>query len=73
VSPRLRPILLFLLLLALFPAIATFVQALRTGFAGLAWWQWVLLALLPVLAWLWLRHFSILGCRDACRPPRGQA
>lgn len=72
-SPRARPVLLFLLLLLLFPAITVFVQALRTGFAALTWWRWALLALLPVLAWWWLRHFSILGCRDACRPPEGEA
>lgn len=66
----LRPLLLFLLLLLLFPAVSTSFTALQTGFDSLAWWQWALVALLPALAWLWLRHFSALGCRDTCRPPR---
>jgi hypothetical protein len=61
---------LFLLLLLLFPAISTFVTALKGGFTALAWWQWGLLALLPGLAWLWLRHFSVLACHEGCRPQR---
>lgn len=61
-SPRLRPLLLFLLLLALFPAIGVAVQVAGEGWAGLSFWQWLLLAALPLLAWLWLRHFSILAC-----------
>lgn len=61
----LRPLRLFLLLLLLFPALTTLVRAWRTGFAALAWWQWLLIALLPGLAWLWLRHFSLLGCSGA--------
>ncbi|NWG75860.1 MAG: hypothetical protein HXY24_14875 [Rubrivivax sp.] len=72
-SPRLRPIGLFLLLLLLFPALGIFINALEAGFSGLAWWQWGLLAALPGLAWLWLRHFSVLGCRDRCRLPDGDA
>ncbi len=66
----LRPIGLFLLLLLLFPALSAFFNGLDTGFSGLAWWEWGLLALLPALVWLWLRHYSILGCRDACKPHR---
>lgn len=69
-SPRHKPYALFALLLALFPAIATLVEAYARGFADLAWWQWALLGALPALAWLWLRHFSILGCRAARAPER---
>lgn len=70
-SPRLRPLALFALLLLLFPAIAVFVQALQAGFAGLSWWEWSLIAALPALAWVWFRHFSVMGCRDDCRHPQG--
>lgn len=58
----LRSLRLFLLLPLLFPALTSLVAAWRTGFADLAWWQWLLIALLPGLAWLWLRYFSVLGC-----------
>ncbi|MGQ9684947.1 MAG: hypothetical protein ACUVT2_01395 [Thiobacillaceae bacterium] len=61
----LRPLRLFLLLLLLFPALTCLVAAWRTGFADLTWWQWLLIALLPGLAWLWLRHFSVLGLSGA--------
>lgn len=65
---RRKPFYLFALLLALFPAIGVFVEALESGFATLTGWQWPLLLALPVLAWLWFRHFSVLGCQDACKP-----
>lgn len=68
-SPRLRPLLLFLLLLALFPAITVVVKALESGLAGLAMWEGFLLAAFPILAWIYLRHFSRLGCREGCSPP----
>ena len=68
-SPRRKPFLLFLLLLALFPAIAVVVQVATEGPDGLAWWQWALLAAFPALVWTYLRHFSRLGCRDSCLPP----
>lgn len=63
-----RPLLHFLLLLLLFPAVSTLFAALQAGFSTLAWWQWGLIALLPGLIWLWLRHFTIIGCSTACRP-----
>jgi len=69
VSPRWKPFLLFLLLLALFPAIAVVAQVGTDGPEGLAWWQWALLAAFPALAWIYLRHFSRLACRDGCLPP----
>lgn len=65
-NPRYKPFYLFALLLALFPAIGVFVEALESGFAALLWWQWLLLLALLVLAWAWFRHFSVLGCQDAC-------
>ena len=65
----LRPLVLFLLLLLLFPAVSVLVGAVRDGFEDLAGWQWLLLLLLPVLAWGWWRYFSVFGCRAACRQP----
>ncbi len=65
-NPRRKPLYLFVLLLVLFPAIGVFVEAIETGFSNLAWWQWGLVAILPALAWIWFRHFSAIGCRDAC-------
>lgn len=69
-NPRRKPFYLFALLLVLFPAIGVLAEAWRDGFAHLAWWQWGLLAALPALAWIWLRYFSLLGCRDACAVER---
>ncbi len=66
-KPQHKPFYLFALLLLLFPAIGVLVQALESGFAALVWWQWLLLVALPILAWVWFRHFSVLGCQDACK------
>jgi hypothetical protein len=62
VSPARRPIYLFLLLLALFPAIGVVVKVVEHGWQNLAGWEWGLLVAFPVLVWIWLRHFSVLGC-----------
>ena len=70
-NPRLRPWLLFVLLLALFPALGVAVRWLDGSQAELAWWEWALLGSLPVLLGLYLRYFSILTCRGGCRPPEG--
>lgn len=69
-SPRLRPWLLFVLLLALFPALGVAIRWLKGELSGLSGWETVLLLALPVLLWAYLRYFSILACRDACRPPQ---
>jgi hypothetical protein len=69
VSPQRKPLLLFLLLLGLFPALGVVVQVADEGTQGLAWWQWGLLAAFPILVWIYLRHFSRLACRDDCLPP----
>ena len=68
-NARYKPLWLFLLLLLLFPAIATLVKVVDSGMAALERWEWALLIALPLLAWLWLRHFSVLGCREGCRLP----
>lgn len=64
---RWKPVLLFLLLLALFPAIGSVAAWLRGDAMTLLDWLGVLA--FPLLAWLWVRHFSILGCRESCLPP----
>lgn len=69
----LRPLALFLLLLLLFPAVSVLVGALRDGFEDLDGWQWALLLLLPVLVWIWWRHFSVFGCGASCRQPMAKA
>jgi hypothetical protein len=65
-SPRARPLLLFLLLLLLFPAAASVARWWQG--AALGWLEWAGVLAFPLLAWLWLRHFSVLGCRH-CPPP----
>lgn len=66
-SPRLKPVVLFALLLLLFPALGSVVR----------WWHgetldtldWLGVCLFPVLAWVWLRYFSLLACRRGCAAP----
>lgn len=64
---------LFLLLLGLFPALATGVKFIEHGWNVLAWFERGLLLALPGLFWLWARHYSVLGCRAcadrACKSP----
>jgi hypothetical protein len=64
VNPRLKPILLFLLLLLLFPATTSLARWFQGATLSILEWFGVLA--FPVLAWLWLRYFSVLGCKDAC-------
>jgi len=64
---RWKPVLLFLLLLALFPAVGSVDTWLRGE--AMAFWDWLGVLVFPLLAWLWFRYFSILGCRQSCLPP----
>ena len=64
---RWKPVLLFLLLLLLFPAIGSLGAWLRGEPMSMLDWLGVLG--FPLLAWFWMRHFSILGCREICLPP----
>lgn len=60
-----RAIGLFLVLLALFQSLPLAVEAWQARqWPGTAV-EWIRLGLLPLALWLYLRHFSILGCR-AC-------
>ena len=66
-SPRARPLLLFLLLLLLFPAAASVARWFQG--ASLGWLEWAGVLAFPLLLWLWWRHFSIIGCRQCVAPP----
>lgn len=76
-TPWRRPILLFFLLLALFPAISAVAKLAEQGWAELVWWERLLALAFPILSWFWLRHFSILGCQacgiasdsESCKTP----
>jgi hypothetical protein len=57
---------LFLVLLALFQSLPVAVEAWQAQQWPDAPSEWIRLALLPVALWLYLRYFSILGCRR-CR------
>ncbi len=64
---RWKPVLLFFLLLFLFPAIGSLATWLRGG--PMTAWDWLGVFAFPLLAWFWFRHFSILGCREGCALP----
>lgn len=66
-NSRWRPLILFCLLVALFPAIGSVVRWTQGEILSAS--DWLGIAAFPALAWIWFRHFSILGCRDACRLP----
>lgn len=63
-DPRWKPVFLFVLLLGLFPAI----QSVVRWYQGepLEIWDWLGVMAFPLLAWLWLRYFSVLGCKEGC-------
>lgn len=63
-DPRWKPLFLFLLLLLLFPAIGSVVRWI--GGEALEFREWLGVIAFPLLAWLWLRHFSVLGCKEGC-------
>jgi len=65
-NPGCRLMALFLVLLALFQSLPVAVEAWRARQWPDTLSQWVRLALLPGALWLYLRYFSILGCRQ-CR------
>ncbi len=54
---------LFLVLLALFQALPVAVDAWQVRQWPATVSEWLRLALLPGALWLYLRYFSILGCR----------
>lgn len=66
-DPRWKPLYLFVLLLLLFPAIGSVVSFIEGE--SLELWEWLGVIAFPLLAWLWLRHFSVLGCKEGCAMP----
>ena len=66
-NPACRAMALFLVLLALFQALPVAVEAWQARLWPTTAVEWIRLALLPVALWLYLRYFSILGCRQCGR------
>jgi len=62
-NPACRVMALFLVLLALFQAVPVAVDAWQARQWPDSATDWLRLALLPGALWLYLRYFSILGCR----------
>lgn len=62
-NPGCRVMALFLVLLALFQAVPVAVDAWEARQWPATAGEWLRLALLPVALWLYLRYFSIFGCR----------
>jgi hypothetical protein len=62
-NPGCRVMALFLVLLALFQALPVAVDAWQARQWPDTASDWLRLALLPGALWLYLRYFSILGCR----------
>ncbi len=63
-----RALALFLVLLALFQSLPVAVDAWQARQWPDSAGEWVRLALLPGALWLYLRYFSVLGCRR-CESP----
>jgi hypothetical protein len=63
-NPGCRVMGLFLVLLALFQALPVAVDAWQARQWPDTALEWARLALLPGALWLYLRYFSILGCRQ---------
>ena len=66
-NPGCRVMALFLVLLALFQSLPVAVEAWQTQAWPDSFVAWFRLALLPGALWLYLRYFSILGCRQCGR------
>lgn len=62
-NPGCRVMALFLVLLALFQSLPVAVDAWHAGRWPDSMMAWLRLALLPGALWLYLRYFSVLGCR----------
>lgn len=63
-----RAAALFLVLLALFQSLPVAVEAWQARQWPDTAGAWIRLALLPGSLWLYVRYFSVLGCRR-CEPP----
>jgi ABC-type transport system involved in cytochrome c biogenesis permease subunit len=63
-NPGCRVMGLFLVLLALFQGVPVAVEAWQAQHWPDTVSEWIRLALLPGALWLYVRYFSILGCRQ---------
>ena len=63
-NPGCRVMAVFLVLLALFQSLPVAVETWQARQWPATPLEWIRLALLPVALWLYLRYFSILGCRQ---------
>ena len=63
-NPGCRVMGLFLVLLALFQGVPVAVEAWQAQQRPGTVSEWIRLSLLPVALWLYVRYFSILGCRQ---------
>ena len=63
-NPGCRVMGLFLVLLALFQGVPVAVEAWQAQQWPDKVSEWIRLALLPGALWLYVRYFSILGCRQ---------
>lgn len=66
-NPGCRMMALFLVLLALFQSLPVAVEAWQARQWPATTVEWIRLVLLPVALWLYLRYFSVLGCRQCGR------
>ena len=66
-NPGCRMMALFLVLLALFQSLPVAVEAWQARQWPATTVEWIRLGLLPVALWLYLRYFSVLGCRQCGR------
>ena len=64
---RWRVLALFVVLVALFQGLPVAVEAWQAGQWPGSLAGWMRLAVLPVALWLYLRYFSILGCRQCAK------
>lgn len=67
-----RVMALFLVLLALFQSLPVALEAWQARQWPDTATQWVRLALLPGALWLYLRYFSIFGCRQCGKDERNE-
>ena len=66
-NPLWRVLALFLVLVALLQGLPVAVAAWQAGQWPDSLAGWMRLAVLPVALWLYLRYFSILGCRQCSK------
>lgn len=69
-KPGWRIVALFAVLVALFQGLPVAVEAWQVRQWPASPAGWLRLALLPIALWLYLRHFSILGCKECVNDDR---